>query len=186
MNDLSKLEDEEKIKAHKWIVFVDMDGVAADFEGGVGRPFERGSDPKEMFEPGFFRNLKVLPGAREGIAKLVADPRLDVYIGSKPLNPIKAREKGKGGAYSYSEKAEWIVEEFPALAKRICLVCNKGLLNGHFLIDDDPGRWKGVFPGHFVSFDRTKSEESWKNALEEINNVIEDNCRSLSEQYYRK
>lgn len=139
----------------KKIVFVDMDGVLADFDGDVKIHIK---DPPEMFVPGFFRNLKVLSGAHEAVAELLSLPHLEVYIGSKPTS---------GNLSSATEKFEWVARHFPRLLKRIVLVCDKRLLHGDYLIDDDK-RWQGSFKGKFLHFDKNKPEESWKVILERL------------------
>lgn len=135
----------------KTIVFVDMDGVLADFDGAVTSGVKK--DPPEMFVPGFFRKLNVMEGAKEGIAALLANPNISVYIGSKPTyaNTLCA-----------TEKMDWIQEHFPELKKRMVLVCDKKLLRGNFLIDDDVERWGHKFKGAFIFFDRTKPKQEWQ------------------------
>lgn len=135
----------------KKIVFVDMDGVLADFDGAIppGSPY----DPPEMFELGFFRNLKVMDGAKEGVAALLANPNLEVYIGSKMTSKV---------TNCASEKMEWIKEHFPELLRNMVLCCDKKLLRGSFLIDDDVARWGHAFKGGFIHFDRTKPKQEWQ------------------------
>lgn len=138
----------------KKILFLDMDGVLADFDGSIVNHIE---DPPEMFVPGFFRNLAVMPGAKEAVTRIMADERFDVYIGSKVTS------KATNCA---TEKMEWIAEHFPSLLKRMMLVCDKRLLRGDILIDDDLERWGHVFNGKFIHFDRKNSAESWKWVIE--------------------
>lgn len=102
-----------------------------------------------MFEPGFFRRLPIIPGAVEGVAALMANKKLDVYIGSKHST------KARGSA---SEKIEWVEEHFPALLKRMVLVCDKSLLRGDVLVDDDAKRWKRKFVGKFIHFRQAASQ----------------------------
>jgi len=109
----------------KKIVFIDMDGVIADFDGALALPVR---DPPEMFIKGFFRNLKVMPGAINAVNQLLTMEHLKLYIGSKPSTD---------NLHSSMEKYEWIAEHFPPLLKRIVLVCDKSLLRGDYLIDDD-------------------------------------------------
>lgn len=149
----------------KLIVYLDMDGVLANFEKAIGRPYVRGTDPEEMYVPGFFRGLEVMPGAKEAVAKLMAAQYLSVYIASKPVDASKS-------PHNFSEKAAWIAEHFPALANRINLICDKGLLNGAFLIDDDADRWKKKFKGHFIHFDQDRPEASWLSAVQTIDEII--------------
>jgi len=137
----------------KQIVFVDMDGVLADFDGAISKAMV---DPPEMFVPGFYKNLKVMPGAYRGIAELLSLEHISLYVGSKPTT---------GNLFSTIEKYEWIAVNFPRLLKRIVLVCDKSLLRGDFLIDDDKDRWAHKFKGEFIHFDRLNSANSWKNIV---------------------
>lgn len=143
----------------KKIVFLDMDGVLANFEGALAQIIQ---DPPEMFLPGFFRNLKPMEGAKEAIAILLANPRLDIYIGSKPSSK---------NTLSATEKMDWVAEHFPALKDRIVLVCDKSLLRGHFLIDDDVGLWGHKFKGAFFHFDRNKPKEEWTRVVELLKDI---------------
>ena len=141
-----------KKDVRKHVVFLDMDGVLADFDGAISVHMQ---DPPEMFEPGFFRNLKVMPGAKEGVQALLDNPRLKVYIGTKHTTKTD---------HSPSEKVAWVREHFPSLLKKMFIVTDKHLLRGDFLIDDDL-RWK-KFPGKFIHFDKTNPESEWKRIVQ--------------------
>jgi 5'(3')-deoxyribonucleotidase len=141
-----------KKQKDKKVVFVDMDGVLADFDGSIEKHV---LDPPEMFVPGFFRNLKVMPGAKEGVKALLNNPKIKVYIGTKHTTKTD---------YSPSEKVGWVREHFPELIKRMFIVTDKHLLKGDYLIDDDL-RWKH-FPGEFIHFDKAKPEEEWKRVVD--------------------
>lgn len=146
------------------IVFLDMDGVLADFDGSLPPDQRRPSgsshwDPPAMFEPGFFRGLKVMPGAKPAVATLMASKKLDVYVGSKPTTK---------NLNCPSEKYQWIEEHFPDLLRKVVLVCDKGLLRGDVLIDDDADRWMNSFDGRFIHFDRTRPLESWRDIVKEL------------------
>lgn len=137
----------------KKILYLDMDGPLANFDSGVGREnFEE--NPPEMFLQGFFRNLKVVPGAREAVTELLKLEDLDIYIGSKHTT---------SNIHCASEKVGWIIEHFPELEKKMLLICDKTLLKGDYLIDDDL-RWKG-FDGLFIHFDPKDAENSWQTIL---------------------
>lgn len=148
----------------KKVVFLDLDGVLADFDGAVANPVW---DPPEMFVPGFFRNLKVMPGAHEAVSKLLANPGLDVYIGSKPSTK---------NFWSSIEKYEWVSEHFPKLLRRIVLVCDKSLLRGDVLVDDDKERWGHKFKGTFIHFDRKNPQWSWNEVVKQL----EELCKHIS------
>lgn len=136
------------------VVFLDMDGVLANFDEKIAP--NSGWDPPEMFVPGFFRNLNPMPGSKSAVARLLENPALDIYIGSKPST--KATN-------SATEKLDWVAEHFPPLLKRVVLVCDKALLRGDVLVDDDLGRWGGKFQGLFIHFDRHHPEQAWRDAV---------------------
>lgn len=133
-----------------------MDGVLADFEGALANVVP---DPPEMFRQGFFRSLKVMPGAKLAVNALLSDPGLRVYVGSK---------HSAENAYSATEKLQWIEEHFPSLLKRIVLVCDKGLLRGDYLVDDDAHRWEKKFIGEFIHFDRYEPYSSWVKVCQKL------------------
>lgn len=133
-----------------------MDGVLANFDAAIKNHIP---DPPEMFVPGFFRNLAVHDGAKKAVAALLANKNLDIYIGSK------ATSEAPNCA---TEKFEWIAEHFPALKKRIVLVCDKKLLRGDVLVDDDIKRWGHKFVGQFIHFDRWHPKESWEAVVKEL------------------
>lgn len=139
----------------KKIVYLDMDGVLANFWLGVGRE-DAEWNPPEMYVKGFFRNLPIMPGAREAVAELLANPNIDLYIASKPDSK---------NLDSATEKFQWINEHFPALIKKIFLTCDKGHLNGDYLIDDNEEEWGPKFKGTFLRFDEHKPIESWDRIL---------------------
>lgn len=149
----------EVIKS-KFIIYVDLDGVLADFDRAIGRlPGEKYiDDPPQMYEQGFFRSLQVIPGAKEFVAELEKFENLELFIASKPVTKHEA-------FYSTIEKYQWVQEHFPSLVRKIFLVCDKGHLRGDYLIDDDLGRWGEKFRGHFLHFNTEKPEESWKTLL---------------------
>lgn len=144
------------------ILHFDMDGVLVDFAGAIPYPPDRitesgrwWDDPKEMREKGFFRNLSLMPGAKECIEHLIKDHHLDIHIASKPLT----------NAFCASEKFEWVEQHLPALIKKTHLIQDKGLLVGDYLVDDDL-RWKDRFKGHMFVFNSEKPRESFKTVLD--------------------
>jgi 5'-nucleotidase len=120
-------------------IYLDMDGVLADFFGGLGRIISPEEDPEEIYRKGFYLNLPVMKGAQEFVRKL-EDKGFNVYIASKPLR----------SQYCASEKFIWIAKHFPTLYRKIILTCDKTLLKGDILIDDQPHKWKG-FEGSVIA-----------------------------------
>jgi 5'(3')-deoxyribonucleotidase len=140
----------------KTVVYLDMDGPLAHFRAGVGPHYTLGSDPPEMFQKGFFRDLPVTPGAKEAVAVLLRNPHLDLYIASKPTTK---------NLYSTIEKYQWVEEHFPELFKKIFLTCDKGHLNGDFLVDDDHKAWADKFKGIFLKFHEDEPLRSWEHIV---------------------
>lgn len=138
---------------NKKIVFVDLDGVLADFTVAAG--LKRGEwvdDPPAMFEKGFFLNLPIIPSAKLSMKILLDISELDIYIATKPTTK---------NMHSATEKYQWVNRYFPELLRKIFLTCDKGLLRGDYLIDDSP-RWSSAFKGKFLYFDEAQPETSWK------------------------
>lgn len=139
----------------KVIVYLDMDGVLADFKKGIGRPNPEWNPP-EMYEPYFFRKLPVMEGAKEAVAEMLANENIDLYIASKPDSK---------NLWCATEKFQWIQEHFPDLLKKMFLTCDKGHLNGDFLIDDDFRQWGHKFKGTLLEFNENDPKESWARIL---------------------
>jgi 5'(3')-deoxyribonucleotidase len=147
------------------IVYLDMDGPLTDWKRAIGRPFLKNSDPPEMFQRGFFRNLPVTEGAHAAVFALLKNPKVDLYIATKPTI--------KNSLWSTIEKYEWIQEHFPPLLDKMFVVCDKGHLNGHILVDDDAEKWGKKFSGLFIHFVEETPIWSWGNALQ----IIDKECR---------
>lgn len=139
----------------KKIIYVDMDGVLADFDGAIPN-IQKGVLAPEAYLQGFFRNLKVMPNARWGVSELLKMEEYDLFIASKPMNK---------NVFSATEKFQWVNEHFPELSKKIFLTCDKGHLNGHYLIDDDKERWEKKFRGIFIHFDKMAPAKSWEEIV---------------------
>ena len=130
-----------------------MDGVISDFdkaakEGGwTHRP-----DLKVNF-----RNLEVVPGAKDALLRLNQD--FDIFIAT---TPPWSRPKVWG------EKREWIEEHFPYLKRKMVLTHRKDLLIGDILIDDS--RWRGQpdFKGNWLWFGTAQKCLNWEDTLELI------------------
>lgn len=134
-----------------------MDGVIADWGGGYNtaldafgeeaagirrhrdqRSFDlhEGCTPDEiriigevMVQPGFYRELRAIPGARQALKQMVRDGH-DVRIVTSPWlsNPTCA-----------SDKIDWVVRRYGRQwAHRVILTMDKTVVRGDILIDDKP------------------------------------------------
>ncbi len=130
---------------NKKIVYIDLDDVLADFYSAARCPDKGHVREHMMWDHEFFLNLKPIPGS-QGALFDIEKMGFDVWILSQPLAEHPQ---------SYVDKAKWVQLYFPHLYKKLILTQNKGLLLGHYLIDDNEKKWKEKFEkngGKFVHF----------------------------------
>ncbi|MEQ8667929.1 MAG: hypothetical protein RIC12_02090 [Pirellulales bacterium] len=139
------------------IIYVDMDDVLCDYSGAHRRAVEE--QPKITYPqsvPGFFEQLQPIDGAIEAVRRLSTDS--DVFVLSAPStrNPL-----------SYTEKRVWVETHFDYdLTKRLILCPDKGLLQGHFLIDDHvSGKGQERFQGEVIQFG-SQLFPNWRAVME--------------------
>ena len=144
---------------NKYRIFIDMDGVIADFESAAeAKALVKGVT--KLSRPDLFVNyraLGVIDGAIEAVAKLNADH--EVFIASTP--PWTRPEV-------WGHKREWIGEHFPYLKRRIILTHRKDLLIGDILIDDSRYRGQPDFQGEWFWFNKNWNNRNWEACLEWI------------------
>ena len=144
---------------NKYRIFIDMDGVIADFESAAeAEALVKGVT--KLSRPDLFvnyRNLDVIEGAIEAVAKLNADH--EVFIASTP--PWTRPEV-------WGHKREWIGEHFPYLKRRIILTHRKDLLIGDILIDDSRYRGQPDFQGEWFWFNKNWNNKNWEACIEWI------------------
>lgn len=146
-----------------------MDDTIADFRGYHGFPKDVFPfDVHEMYEPGFFLNLKTIHGALSGVRHIMR-MGYDVQILSQPVAE---------SALSYLEKVQWIGIHFPDLINKINLAQDKGQFIGEYLIDDNLPKWKEKFEangGKFIHFEYEKNhKENWKKIAEFLKKEMEN------------
>ena len=116
-------------------IYIDMDGVIANFQKAAN---EGGWKHRPDLHVNY-RNLEVIDGAIESLAKLNADH--EIFIASTP--PWTRPEV-------WGHKREWLEEHFPYLKRKLILTHRKDLLIGDILIDDSKYRGQPDFKGNWV------------------------------------
>lgn len=155
------------VESEKELLFVDMDGVIFDYEGGAVELLGDNIAPvgsKEREEqinncqhiPHFYRYLKPLPGAIDGYRRLCECGLYNVFILSAPSwdNPHSSADK-RISAYEYLGDLVY---------KKIILTHDKGLYTGRALIDDRIKYGVDRFKGEHIHFGTSKFP-NWEAVL---------------------
>ena len=162
---------------------IDMDGVIADtasqfinwYEKQYGIRLEKelfiGKPESEalpdncvrkfVYEPGFFRGVPVMEGAREAVLELMKI--FDVYIVSAAMEFPQ----------SLPEKYEWLQEHFPFISWRNIIFCgDKSIIGTDYMIDDHvknldccKGKPFLFTAGHNVNIDRHTRVNNWNEVM---------------------
>lgn len=137
-------------------IFIDMDGVLADFERLKIEREVTGEDLKQM--PGAFRHMEPIEGAIAGVQSLIG-MGFECWIATKPPTGIP---------HAYADKAQWICTHLPELKRRIIMTHEKGLLGDEhdYLIDDRPHKANcEEFRGTLVRFRCTDEFPDWETVI---------------------
>lgn len=154
------------------ILYIDMDGVVADFElvmqqiaphielGDNGTlPYEVRSklvDEAVLNTPGFFEYLPLINGAKDAVFKLRDSGKYEIYFLSTPMCNV---------FHSYGGKREWLHISFGDWTeKRLILTHRKDLAIGDYLIDDRTRNGAGEFKGELLFFAGEKYP-NWESIL---------------------
>jgi 5'-nucleotidase len=137
----------------KKIVYVDMDGVVADFEKAICEQVphwhqlsedEQGALTDEVCgaNPGFFEKLEPIKDAINSIHRLME--KYEIYFLSAAMWNVPT---------SYTDKRIWIENHFGlAFKKRLILTHRKDLNMGDYLIDDRTRHGVDRFKGKHIHF----------------------------------
>ena len=105
-------------------------GVRIDRQQLLGKPEldafpDKTAVRKFLFTPGFFRTVRVIPGAKEAVQQLMQQYR--VYIVSAAMEFPQ----------SLPEKYQWLQEHFPFITWRHIIFCgDKSIIGTDYMIDD--------------------------------------------------
>jgi 5'-nucleotidase len=131
----------------KPIIYIDMDGVIADFSQAIKTHPEATSvtyiDKPDNI-PGIFEHLELIPGAKEAIHYLHLSEQYDLFIlTTAPWeNPL-----------AWMHKRLWIETHFGKIFyKKVIITHRKDLLVGDYLIDDRIANGAGDFKGKHLHF----------------------------------
>lgn len=145
-------------------VFIDLDGVVADFDKGrndhplggvtpyIGRPDKL---------PGIYENLDAIAGSIDGVNKLLRSEKYDVYfLSTAPWDNPEA----------WMHKRLWVEKHFDnkLIRKRLILCHHKNFLIGDYLIDDRRFNGASEFNGIWIHFGQDKFS-NWSNVIDYLN-----------------
>lgn len=130
------------------IVYIDLDGVVADFDKGkqdhpLGNATPYKGRPDKI--PGIYEKLEPIKGAIESVNKLLDAPQFNVYfLSTAPWDNPEA----------WMHKRLWIDQHFETkkIRKRLILSHQKHLMIGDYLIDDRRFNGASEFTGQWIHF----------------------------------
>ncbi len=152
----------------KQIVYVDMDGVIADFEAGMyklapdlylgeGEDYDERSKKVDSIceqNSDIFHDLPTIKGGIAAVKQLMK--YYEVYFLSTPMWNVPD---------SFTGKRIWIAKHFgKAAEKRLILTHRKDLNKGDYLIDDRTRNGAGEFEGEHIHFGTT-DYPTWDSVL---------------------
>ena len=146
----------------KELLFFDLDGVLADFDGSlkeitrlnIDSPDWHAAADKACDTEGFFENMKPIPGGIEAF-KILSEFYDCHILSTSPWD----------SEFSCSEKKKWVKKHLGEYAyKKLTLTHHKELLSGRALIDDRTKNGAAEFKGEHIHFGTEKFPD-WNSVI---------------------
>lgn len=141
----------------KKIVYIDLDGVVADFDKAVSNLSS--NEKADYFNNyqninGIYAELQPITGSIEAIKKILKNYDAYILTAAPWHNPS-----------AWSDKLIWVKKFIPQMKKRLIISHNKHLNKGDFLIDDNTYNGASNFQGKLIRYGSDEFKD-WDKILE--------------------